>query len=496
MVYSQEDSDEKSARSLFQPASAQARAVDLTQTNVQKLFSEEIRGVHLTGQITDIRTGTSCNIVESLLESTSVIAGDFQNCDWKDTSVRDSRFADCVFASATFAYNTFRAVVFEKSKFEAADFQNCDFYHTTFNECTFLYSLIKTCSFQSCKFIRCDIDNKLFETCRFVDCHFDDTAIQVQTIAENFGLVRSEYHALIRSDRVGASNRNLSNADLQDWITQTSVHPLHKANIEYFIYESFIDGSTYLDACLDLNSWISVFRTSKSFVVVLGQWIDFLLWLYRNNQTTAHTILAAHQMTGELLSALQGFAQAQATLAVVGGSHMSLARTIETYLELVDFYTVTHRDGALLLVEGDGDLAYYAKALGPLLENRGVHLLSVVPHNSPWELALSFATSHEAMLFFAFMFATRTHLELSQVRQRLSADQTSNKIVERSPSQMKLHAKQEPLLSIDLGVMKEPTSGSQLKFRAYLPGNLMAELRISVGSCQIAKLRKTIKGLL
>ena len=132
MAYSQEDSDETPARSLFQPASAQALAVDLAQTDAQKLFSEEIRGVHLTGEIADIRTGSSCNIVESLLESTSIIAGNFRNCDWKDTAVRDSRFADCVFASATFVYNTFRAVVFEKSQFESADFHNCDFYHVTF----------------------------------------------------------------------------------------------------------------------------------------------------------------------------------------------------------------------------------------------------------------------------------------------------------------------------------------------------------------------------
>jgi fluoroquinolone resistance protein len=496
MVF-EEDADEGLITPpILQTVNPQFVIVDLGKSDTQKLFSREIRAAHLTGHAENIQAGSECNVVESLLQSVSIETGKFLGCDWKDTSIRDSRFMHCTFSSASLAYNSLNDVVFEASRFDDADFQNCDFDHVTFVECTFLRSLIKTCSFRSCKFLRCDTNNKLFETCRFIECQFSDTIIQIQTIAENFGLAKSSYCGPVRSDRTEASAVMLSVNDLKKWNESATAQPLHKANIEYFLLETFIDGSDYLDVCLALRSWLPQFRTSKSFVVVLNQWVDFLLWLYRTDGTTIHTIVAAHTMTGELLSALHDLSQNHATLASISGDHLALSQTVDGYLELVELCSICYREAASLLVEGNGDLAEYAGLLKPMLASGEVQLLSVVPHNSPWDLALSFGSAHGTMLFFAFFLATRTHFELSQIRAKVPPSGTSSGSAESPVVPARLHATAEPLLSIDLGMIKQSTTGSQLRFRAYLPGNLLAELSISVGSGQIAKLRKTVKGLL
>jgi uncharacterized protein YjbI with pentapeptide repeats len=496
-MVNQEDADRGlTTPPTLQTVNPQAAVVDLSQTDAQRLFSQEIRAAHLTGYIANIQAGSECNVVESLLQSVSIETGRFLGCDWKDTAIRDSRFMRCTFSSASLAYNSLNDVVFEASRFDDADFQNCDFDRVTFLECAFLRSLIKTCTSRSCKFLRCNTNNKLFETCRFIECQFSDTIIQIQTIAENFGLTKNNYCGPVRSDRTEASAVMLSVNDLKKWNDSAAAQPLHKANIEYFLFETFTEGSVYLDACLTLRSWLPLFRTSKSFVVVLNQWIDFLVWLYRTERTTIHTIVAAHTMTGELISALRDLTQNHMNLAAISGDHLSLSQTVDRYLELVELCTICYREGASLLVEGNGDLSEYAELLKPMLASGEVHLLSVVPHNSPWDLALSFGSTHGTMLFFAFFLATRTHFELSQIRDRVAASRTSSGLAESPLAPPKSHATTEPLLSIDLGMIKQPTAGSQLRFRAYLPGNLLAELRISVGSGQIAKLRKTVKGLL
>jgi hypothetical protein len=55
---------------------------------------------------------------------------------------------------------------------------------------------------------------------------------------------------------------------------------------------------------------------------------------------------------------------------------------------------------------------------------------------------------------------------------------------------------QEPLFSVEFGMMRPNTNAPNLRLRAYLPGNLLAELKISVGSRHIGKLRRTVKDIL
>jgi len=72
----------------------------------------------------------------------------------------------------------------------------------------------------------------------------------------------------------------------------------------------------------------------------------FLVWLYRTERTTIHTIVAAHTMTGELISALRDLTQNHMNLAAISGDHLSLSQTVDRYLELVELCTICYREGA------------------------------------------------------------------------------------------------------------------------------------------------------
>src|SRR5262249_19985774 len=155
----------------------------------------------------------------------------------------------------------------------------------------------------------------------------------------------------------------------------------------------------------------------------------------------------------------------------ISGSHLALARVVDTYLDLLDQTVRVHPDQLSLVVEGDGSKAYYETKLGSMLAHSAARIIRIVPHNSPWDLLISFGTPKSAILFIAFFLSTRTHLELSKIRRQLLEATVTAKQNTLVKARGKPGELSDPILSLEFGMMRTTTAPPTFRFRAYLPGN-------------------------
>jgi hypothetical protein len=471
------------------------RRIDLTAGNEIKLFNHEIHDVLMTGTLGHVPTERAFNVVRSVLDDITGDQVNFRGCDVKDTAIRNSRFRDADFGHSSWHYDSISATRFDACSFVEMSMQHCDFDGVTFSDCDLQNNVIKTCRFNSCEFLDCKTNNKLFETSRFTECTFRGTGLQVQTIIENFGLTSSTYQGKIRTERGDGPHKWLTKDQLRRWTTSHCQHPLHGVNVDYFLDETLLNGSHYLDQATQLKNWLPMFRTAGSFTVMLNQWVEFLIWLYEKNRVTVHTLLAFHSMTDELIGALEVQAPERSILSDLSGSHLALARVVDSYLDLLDISVTRSGQLVTLLVEGSGEQAYYRRQLAPLFEHSAGRITSLTPHNSPWEITISFSSAGGTLLFLAMFLATRTSFELSRIREALAVHDVAPATDE---GLMRLEAAKsvEQVFALEFGLARPSPRSPGLRLRAYLPGNLLAELKLTVSSRQITKLRTVLKGLL
>lgn len=478
----------------------QARRFILRGEDTEGLFNGELRGAELTGLLRNRQTARACNIIESVLHSLTTESVDFTRCDFKDNAIRSCQFRDSKFGSSSMAYNTVVNSIFEGCAFQDTDIQNCEFDRTTFIRCDLRNILVKSCTFNQCEFRGCQTNNKVFETCRLTECSFHSTELQVQTVAENFGLTARSLHGTLRDNRGDARHRKLAPNDLRRWVRSDATHPLQKLCLHYFLEESLLDGSTHLDTCLNVASWLPAFRTAGSFAVVLNRWIEFLLWLYERDQLAVHTLIRLHSMTDGLLRALGDRASQRQALATISGVHLSLARPVDNFLIVLEQCAASLNRELALLVEGGESKAHYYRALRPLFDRSPAEITRLTEHNSPWELVVSFASGTSPLLFVALFLATRTRIELARISQKLQDRTKEGSDVRSKPSERSHAADQspniEPVFALDFGGSRIMRTNPNFRLKAYLPGNLVAELQLDIGSRGIAKLRKTVKDLL
>jgi uncharacterized protein YjbI with pentapeptide repeats len=479
------------------------RTVEFKGGDEEGFFQREVRGMELSGVLHGSRTARACNIVETVIRSLTAESADFTNCDFKDSAIRSSRFIDSQFGSSSLAYNAVSKCTFERCSFPDTDIQNCEFEETVFVDCDLQHLLVKTCIFSRCEFRNCQTSNQVFETCRLTDCLFEGTELQLQTITDNFGITNAAYKGQIRDNRSDLPHRRHPTDQLHQFLKSTSFHPLQKLNLYFFIKGTLLEGSQYLDECLNLSAWVLTFRTATSFSVSLNQWVEFLLWLYERDSVTVHTIIALHSMTDDLTKALTTQRSHHRLLSLITGAHLSLARAVDQYLVILE--NAAHLPSVSLLVEGHGKntVSYYQRALVLLFKRSRAQITRLVPHNSPWELGITFTQGGGALFFMGLLLATRTRIELSRIKKTIE-DRLNQpalppvKTKSRHPKQAKgaKHLPPDPILALDFGSGKSMPKNPTFRFRAYLPGNLMAELKLNIGSQQIAKLRKTVRDLL
>lgn len=460
-------------------------------------FSEEFQDVILSGLLIDCGVGHPCNVVRSVLDAVRAEELRFERCDFKDTSIRNSTFTRSLLGHSSWLYNSVTNTTFDSCSFSDWSLQNSDFDRVTFVNCDLRNVIIKTCRFDRCEFVSCTTNNKLFETSRITHCRFRDTELQIETIVENFGITQSQYHGLLRSGRSDAPHRRLAPSDVRSWLHERTIHPVGGVSVEYFLNETLLEGSVLLDRASDLSSWLPLFRTAGSFTVTLNQWIEFLLWIFERNQVTVHTLIAFHSMTDQLIRTLEARAPEQSMSGNLSGSHLALARAIDVYLDSLDRCVEAFPAEMNLLVEGQGTPAFYYRALAPLFERSAASITRVVQHNSPWDLTVTFGPGSSTFLFVAFFLATRTSFELNKLHAAVTK-RSFGMQVEKYVEGGGATGATTPttLFALDVGLAKPPAGSPGFRLKAYLPGNLLAELKLNVSSRQIAKVRKVLVDLL
>jgi uncharacterized protein YjbI with pentapeptide repeats len=478
--------------------------VAIAGTDVAGVFESEVRAAKVTGFLNDHRTVRACNVIESALESFVTERTDFTRCDFKDNAIRSCRFRDSKFDSSTFAYNAVVGTRFERCSFGDTDIQHCEFEGTQFHRCDLRNVLIKACTFLNCEFQDCITNNKVFETCRLSNCRFAGTELQVQSIAENFGITLNQYKGMLRDGRSDSSHLKLSPPKVDPADARFAAHPLHQLSLEYFLSESLLDGSGALDRCFAIDTWLPRSRSAGSFSLVLSRWSEFLIWLFERDELVLHVLLRLHTTTNGLIQAIESITVHTAWIAQLRGVHLSLARIVDQFLVVLENSAMSPSNQLSFIVEGGSTPSWYYRNLKPLFDRApGMQIVRLTKHNSPWDLSV--LLSHGGVFFvMALFFATRTRFELSKYTEKLAkADQRLS--LQRPPARKAPRREarastdlvtKQPILSLEFGGHQPIEGTPSFRIQAYLPGNLVAELQLDLSSQHVGRLRKILKDVL
>ena len=425
-----------------------------------------MRRVQLQGRISNYAVPDRCNIIESRLARVETDSVDFSRCDFKDNAITDCRFSKTKLVGMGFMLNTVAKSCFMTCNFFDTVIQNCEFYDVEFQDCDFTSLVIKDCLFSRCNFKRCKTSSKLFEMCLLTHCNFDETQLQFQTVTENFGLQSRQINVLLRSDRVDHPHEEMDLQALKAKLIEEA-NPLARLALDYFLAGSLLDGSEHLDAALDVHYWIRTQSTIGSFSIVLTRLCEFLLQLHEHDELAYLPLVQLHAVTGALASLVPADARMRQAEFAVYGTHLSLARQIDAFGEALSKFAGVRRWKLTLLVEDGRQKASYKRDLPELFRRGRPRIVSLTPHNSPWEMLLAFPSSAALGTFAALFLATRTRIEVQRLLE------TGIPAVPRSRSRVPRDSQQIARLTI--GAAKAPRARSLVHFTARLSPTLAAD---------------------
>jgi hypothetical protein len=451
-------------------------------TPPETVFTQELRRVRLGGKVADYVVPDRCNLIECRLDHFETDAVDFSRCDFKDNAIVECRFTKTKFVGTGFALNTI-----SKSRFEACNFfdtviQNCEFYDVEFHGCDFTSLVIKDCAFARCSFSRCKTSNKLFEMCLLNGCHFENTELQLQTITENFGLRANEVSLALRSDRLDHPHEAVDRVALENRLTR-EVRPLARLALHFFLTGSLLEGSEHLDAALDVGFWIRTQSTIGSFSTVLTRLCEFLLHLHEQNELAYLPLVQLHAVTGTLASAVPPDSRMRQAAFAVYGAHLSIARQIDDFGIAVRKFAESRRRNWTFLVEGKCPRSNYRRELRELFERGRPRIVSLVPHNSPWEMALSFPSAATVGAFFGLFLATRTRIEIRRLLDTVAPLPTSRG---RSKSN------RVQVAQLTLGAAKGAEAKPLVHLTTQISPTLAADFQLSVSTKCIGRVRRLV----
>jgi hypothetical protein len=327
---------------------------------------------------------------------------------------------------------------------------------------------------------------------------FARTDIQLQTLTSNFGLTLDDISgSRIRSGRDRESFKFLDAVDLQAELRHDRWSAMEKLRIEYFLKPDFVQGSQYLDQALDLTRWTEVYNNPGSFVELLESFSEFMTHLYSSDRLTVHTILLFHNITSKLTDMLPQRDDFHRLAMSLGGAHMILSRIVEEYLGCLDRILARSTSSINLLVEGPFDKAYYSQALAPWFTLGEMSIDSLIEHNSPLELGVSAGDVAALIPLLAVFLAARTKIEIVKLHDRNWGGPSQRE--KESPNHLfpsQQMQRRNQLLSISAGLTPDSPRRYEIQVRSLLPGSLLVDLQLQVGTQVIGKVRKIILDLL
>jgi len=469
------------------------------------ILGAEVRNARLSGRLAEQSSAPQCNIVDSLLVDLEVDSVDFTRCDFKDTTIRNSRFRRARLGYSSFAEVTVQDSTFVNCEFPDTAMHDCEFSNVSFFDCDLFNVLIKTSNFEFCHFENCRTNNKVFETSRFRDCSFDNSELQVDTIEDNYGLISSKYVGKIRDGRLDGEFRRISASALSSQLKRQDTHPLKRLNIFYFLNEYLIYGSEYLDEALDVQSWSSRwFRSPGAYAVDLSQWVTFLLSLYETDQIPALPLVRLHSTAAQLAAWLSRGERHSQSVVLIYGAHEALSRMVQKFLESLESLNQTVKDRIVLVVEGGGDPEYYQRELAPLFERCNARIVSLTPHNSPWDLAIEFASKNH-IFFLALLLATRVRLQIYRVNARSESGASSSDTLDRGgvedsgknqKRKLTTPPPRDTVFEISLPTGGPPPENPILSWNTLLSTNLALDLRLDVGTKVAGHIKQIVRDFL
>lgn len=475
------------------------KELDLTNVNSVEFFKNDIVRYRLTGAIPPEPDFRIANFVGCILDRVTANGVNFSECDFKDTMVKEAVFDGCKFDGGAFATSFLFDVEFINCTFYNVSMHNCDFQKVVFADSDLTNLLVKSSRFLDCNLRRCLTSNKICEMSTLFDVIFDTTSIQIDTIISNFGLIQDSLKdSLIRIGRSRESSRVISNPELRSLLLSSNeLSVLEKLSLEYFLEQTLINGAALLDESLDLARWTTIYKNPSSFTELLDKFAEFLLHIYDNNELAIHPILLLHHVTSTLLNSVIEKDRLHRVAMSLGGIHLLLSRIVEDYLALLDSLQALTSATLVFRADGPDDKQYFRDVLEPWLAVNEV-TVSRLERNSP--LILELASQHLTALVpvLAAFLATRTKLEISQIKKDADLHQSkkSRALTAGSASTDTLKASVPPVFSIFSGKVTSPTPSYEFRVRSMMPGSLMFDLKLNFSTTLIERLRSTLVGLL
>jgi len=147
-----------------------------------------------------------------------------------------------------------------------------------------------------------------------------------------------------------------------------------------------LSGSDALDLCLSEASWLRNQHNDFTVGDLISQFGEFIVSLWDHNEITAHALLMAHMLTGQLSENARKHAEAseyyRASLNIMG-THMMLSRKVEDYYFALSYLgNVFGERPYEVLVEGPDDVSYYHENFAFVFGIPAVQLHSAKPYNS------------------------------------------------------------------------------------------------------------------
>lgn len=485
------------------------KEVDLTNAALADFFKNDLIRYRITGTIPPGTNPNVANFIGCELYDITADGLDFSECDFKDTLIKGAVFSGCSFDGGTFATTFLSETEFRRCTFDNHAAYGCDFRRVHFIDCDLTNLLIKSSRFSQCTFENCVTSNKICEMSTLFNVAFLDTAIQLETITDNFGLTSDDLkNSPVRSTRAREPHLHLSDEELKALLNFQKLSALERLTLEYFFEHTLINGSLLLDESLNIGRWTRLYKNPGSFVELLDKFAEFLIHLYDDNKLTAHPILLLHHVTSTLTNSLPSGEDLHRVAMSLGGVHLILSRIVEEYLLILDLTSLRAAGSVTFLAEGPDDPEYFREELGPWLGAGDVQIARL-QRNSPLSIELTASELSALLPLIAVFLAMRVKLEITRLKSTLEkepapkAGKKSSKKARRNlpapagQSLQRLTQKStHPLLSVSTGWITTPKPAYELRVLSLMPGSLLVDLKLNVSTTVARRLRSVLLNLL
>ena len=446
--------------------------------------SSEIKRARITGTARPIHNFGDFNINRCVFTHFSISHTNLRICDIKDSRFSESKFVSDKFSNASHIFCNFFNVEFEKCTYKNNVTQGSEFYNCKFHSCNFSNGIFKSCVFIDCEFINCRSENNPFDRCVFSGTSFNKSEIQISSIISNLGLDKTKFSSCRwRSARRRHGFEYIHPDNVAEAALHLASTPLERFAAEFYKSGTATKGGTELDDALDVTKWAGEFSNLIGLKEIIESLTRFISMLYESNKILTHSILMFQQSCRSLSSYLAEIATSQ-DLSLVGADAIA-TRMLRDYAEAVDAVTADEPDEITIHVDGPFSPEVYRKTLSPLFKASPLEIAKITPRNSA-DLSL-IGTPSAIMAAVAFLFSTRTRIELSRIKSR------SNPKI--APETTSLWSKTASAKAIILG--RSDLKMTQLiELSVLLPAtNIVARFNFGVSSKVISDIRGKIKGI-